>query len=168
MTRSLPFLRLAALATLGLTCSACSFLFTKKPPSEPEKLPIGFPVKCTSSVAAPVIDTIIGGFEVVRTGLAISADDSTYQNAQINREMDIGFGVTLAALYISSAVYGFTITGNCRDLKTRLGGNMPQRPQEDPNAPGAANDGEDSTEARPPADARSSPPQEGAPLPSAY
>jgi len=108
---------LAALAAVGLTCAGCSFLFTKKAPASTETFPMT-PVKCTSSVVAPVFDTLIGGYQVVRTGMAVSNDDSDYgPNSPITREMDIGFGAALAALYLSSAVYGYVVTDECRTIK---------------------------------------------------
>jgi hypothetical protein len=116
MTRWPHCCSLAALAALGLTCSGCSFLFTKKAPASTDMFPMA-PVKCTSSVVAPVFDTLIGGYQVVRTGMAVSNDDSDYANSPLTRETDIGFGAVLAALYLSSAVYGYVITDECRTIK---------------------------------------------------
>jgi hypothetical protein len=123
MSRSPNFYALAALATLSLTCSGCSLLFTKKAPANTESLPLTMPVKCTSSVVAPVVDSFIGGYQLFRTGMAISSDDSAYgANAPITREADIGIGVTLAALFVTSAVYGYVVTNECRTFKARQAG----------------------------------------------
>jgi hypothetical protein len=116
MTRWPHCCTLAALAALGLTCSGCSFLFTKKAPASSDMFPMA-PVKCTSSVVAPVFDTLIGGYQVVRTGMAVSNDDSDYANSPLTREVDIGVGAVLAAVYLSSAVYGYVITDECRTIK---------------------------------------------------
>ena len=111
---------LAAWAALALTWSGCSLLFTNKAPDAPEKLPARATVECTTSVVAPVIDSIIGSYQVVRTGMAIKADESDYgDNPTISREMDIAFGATLAVLFASSAIYGFGVTNECRDVKER-------------------------------------------------
>jgi hypothetical protein len=123
MTRWPHLYGLAAVAALGLTCSGCSLLFTKKAPSSTENLPVTAPVKCTSSVVAPVVDSIVGTLQVVRTGMAISADESDYgANPTITREMDIGIGATLATLFVTSAVYGFVVTNDCRTFKARQAG----------------------------------------------
>jgi hypothetical protein len=134
---------LAAVTTLGLTCSGCSLLFTKKPPPSTENLPVTTPARCTSSLVAPVVDSIIGAYQIVRSGVAINADDSAYDGnpVGINRGMDIGFGVTLATVFLTSAVYGFVVTNNCREFKARLSGypagDAQVAPPSDPAADGA-------------------------------
>ena len=97
----------------------CSFLFTTAPKSAPS--PVGAtsepePSNCTTSKAAPIVDTVIAGLEGVRTGLAMTADDSAYANAPFSREADIAFGVGFLALFTASAVYGFYVTGECSKL----------------------------------------------------
>ena len=128
--------KLLACAALVLSTSGCSFLFTKKPPStDPDKIPVTQSTRCTSSVVAPVVDTLVGAFQVGRTAYAISRDSSDYDGAQITKEMDIGFGVTLASVYLSSAIYGYVITSNCRALRARMQGFPDRRPEADPDAP---------------------------------
>jgi hypothetical protein len=117
MGRRLCVSRFLFLGAIVMT-SGCSFLFTKKLPSEPDRLSVIAPIKCTSSQAAPIVDSAVGALQVVRTALAINADDSAYTESLISREADIGFGVTLAALFISSAAYGFVVTGDCRAWKS--------------------------------------------------
>src|SRR5262245_59968727 len=93
--------------------SGCSFLFTTKAPSDVELAQTPGPVQCTTSRAAPIVDTIIGGLEVVRTGVALNATDSDYINSPINRSADIAFGIGFASLFVASAIYGYSVTGHC-------------------------------------------------------
>jgi hypothetical protein len=99
-------------AVLALACSSCSFVFVQ-PPHHVEDQLAESPRHCTSSKAAPIVDTLITGLEAVRTGLAVSADDSAYQNSPIDRKTDIGLGVGLTALFLASSIYGFYETGQC-------------------------------------------------------
>ncbi len=117
MKKHLGFSTTSAFTAMVFACSGCSFLFTTKAPSQPERLPPNERIECTSSKAAPVIDTIVGGLEVVRTGVALGADDSDYRNVAISREADIALGVAFSALFISSAAYGYTVTSRCSALK---------------------------------------------------
>lgn len=112
----------------------CSLLFTTKPPRNIETLPPSAPVECTTSKAAPVIDTVVAGLQVIRTAVAASADDSDYEDAPISREADIGFGLAFAALFTASAAYGYTVTGQCRQAKNR----MLEEPQGQPFQPAPA------------------------------
>ncbi|HWA75638.1 MAG TPA: hypothetical protein VG937_25055 [Polyangiaceae bacterium] len=63
----------------------------------------------------PILDTLLTGFEVVRTGLAIGADSSTYSdpNQPLSREADIALGVGFTALFLGSAIYGYSATARC-------------------------------------------------------
>lgn len=100
----------------SLNC-ACSFIFVKAPPAAVEKLPISEPVSCTTSKVAPIIDTLLGGYQVFRTGYALSRNEADYAGAPIGRNADIGFGVGLATLYFASSVYGYVVTGQCSEAK---------------------------------------------------
>jgi len=90
----------------------CSFLFTTAPKA-PES-PTAFATnKCTTSKAAPIVDTIIAGLEGVRTGLALAADESAYDKAPISRGADVALGLGFLALFGASAIYGYHVTGQC-------------------------------------------------------
>jgi len=112
---------MSALLAISMAASGCSFLFTTSPPATPERLPPGVPVPvtCTTSRAAPIIDTVIGGLEVIRTGIALNNSESDYHDQPISRGADIGFGVALSALFVTSAIYGFGVTGRCDEAKER-------------------------------------------------
>jgi hypothetical protein len=96
---------------------ACSFIFVKGAPASVEKLPPTERVECTSSKVAPVVDTLIAGYQVFRTGYALSRSDADYTGEPIKRNADIGFGVGLAALFAASSIYGYVVTGQCSEAK---------------------------------------------------
>jgi hypothetical protein len=106
-------------AVLGLGNSGCSFLFVSGPHSQKSPGRIAAQVDCTSSKAAPVLDTIFGGLEVARVAYAASAPDSVYSNPNqpLSREADIGLGLGFAALFVGSAIYGYTVTSKCSEYK---------------------------------------------------
>jgi hypothetical protein len=112
--------RAGCAAGLAVACSGCSFLFTKRAPAD--ALDAEDPPKCTSSVAAPVVDTAITTFQVVRVALAARAEDYQYQGMPFDRQADIGIGAGLIALFGASAVYGFITSDRCRDVKERWDG----------------------------------------------
>jgi hypothetical protein len=76
---------------------------------------------CTSSKAAPIIDTVLAGYEVVRTAAAVAASDRTYDDLPISRGADIGLGLGFLALFGASAAYGYVVTSACSDAKARQG-----------------------------------------------
>ncbi len=106
-----------ALIALSPGVSGCSFLFTTAPPSHAERLPPGAPLECTTSKLAPALDTTFAAAEGVRTGLALAADDSNYEDKPIGRGLQVGVAAGLTALFAAAAVYGFSITGGCKDAK---------------------------------------------------
>ena len=156
MPRWPHYYALAALAASALTCTGCSLLFTKKAPDSIENVPVTAPVRCTSSVWAPVIDSLVGSFQVVRTGMAISNDESDYPaNATLTREADIALGASLAAVFLSSAVYGYVVTDECRDFKAGKAGRQGERyelppPRDDDHADVEADESAPTDESEPP------------------
>jgi hypothetical protein len=133
------------------------------------RIPPAEKVECVSSKVAPVIDSLIGAYQVVRTGYALGKAESEYAGQPISRNADIGFGVGLAALFISSAVYGYVTTGDCADAKEQHAaarGSEPNRP----NGPVAApvtftvNPSSGPPRMEPPPEPPAPPPQPAAPL----
>lgn len=111
----------AWLSIAALPLSGCSFLFVDGPPDHPERVSRQSELRCTTSKAAPIIDTVIAGYQVIRTGAAVAASDSTYDGAPISRGADIGLGLGFMALFGASAAYGYVVTGDCKDAKARQG-----------------------------------------------
>ena len=112
--------RPALAGVLAFMSSGCSLLFVKGPPDASSSEIISGPgAECTSSKLAPGFDTAFAGLEIVRTGLAASADDSVYQNPNqlLSREADVGLGIGFAALFLGSAIYGFATTERCTKLQ---------------------------------------------------
>jgi hypothetical protein len=104
-----------------MACLGCSFLFTNSAPDDPEQLPPDPPIQCTTSNAAPVIDTIVLGYQVVRTLYALSADEADYANQPISQGTDVAFGLVFTGVFGSSAIYGFNVTSACSDAKELQG-----------------------------------------------
>jgi hypothetical protein len=108
---------LAGVVATSVTSAGCSFLFTTKTPDNPERIPPTTPLQCTTTRAAPIVDTVIAGLEGVRTVIALNAKESDYTGSTLNRSSDIGFGVGLTALFAASAIYGYAVTGGCDAAK---------------------------------------------------
>ena len=114
---------------LVLACSTCgcSLLFTNGPDSDTTPPADKTPPDCSTSRIPPIADTALGTFQAVRTGLAIGASDSVYDDSPMSREVDIGLGVGLIAVYAASAVYGFHTTAACDDAERRFTTGRPMR-----------------------------------------
>lgn len=82
-----------------------------------------------------MIDSIITGFQVARTGMAVAADESDYAGTPLSRGADIAFGLAFTGLFLGSAIYGFSNTSECADLKRRI--EEPPPPPDPSAAPGA-------------------------------
>jgi hypothetical protein len=106
-------LSLVLIAALVGPQAGCSFLFVQRPP--PEEGRRRGEVNCTTSNVAPVIDMLVAGFQIVRTGLALSATEAQYRGAAISRDEDITLGVSLTALFAASMIAGFGMTSDCRE-----------------------------------------------------
>lgn len=103
-------------AGLIMTQSGCSLLFMTSPPDTLPADPAQ-EISCTSKVIAPIVDTVIGVYQGVRTGVAVAADDSDYEDYPISRPVDIAFGVGFTALFVGSAVYGYASASECSEMK---------------------------------------------------
>jgi hypothetical protein len=76
---------------------------------------------CTSSKVAPIIDSVLAGYELVRITAAVAASDDAYDDLPISRGADIGLGLGFLALFGASAAYGYVVTAECSDAKARRG-----------------------------------------------
>lgn len=104
---------------LGLANSGCSFMFVTPPPALADQ-PSEPHADCSTSRAAPVIDGIIAGYQVIRTVYATQAPDSTYQGkAPLSRGTDIALGAGFAGLFLASTIYGAVYTSQCQAYKAR-------------------------------------------------
>jgi hypothetical protein len=108
-------------ATLALVASpGCSLILTKGP--QPELHP---PPECTSSVAAPVVDTVLAALSFTLLGLGVAAE--TEASAPCKGEfcslngisqgagwIAIAAGAATGILFTTSAVVGYQRTSACR------------------------------------------------------
>jgi len=94
--------------------TGCSVLFVNTPPPPAQRPRV---VECTSSNVAPIIDSLIAGWQVVRIGLALAASDADYTGSRFNitRGQDIALGGALLTTFGISAAWGFFQTGECRE-----------------------------------------------------
>jgi hypothetical protein len=108
-----------SLAMLSLSASpGCSFIFTKGP-----ELEVHPPPECTTSVAAPVVDTVMVAASValVIAGAA-TAGSSCNSNTGFNfcgLNQTVGLGAIIAGavsgvVFTTSAAVGFNRTNACR------------------------------------------------------
>ncbi|HEY7376865.1 MAG TPA: hypothetical protein VIF57_32200 [Polyangia bacterium] len=106
----------AAIASLALATSGCSFFFVRRPD---EAGGGGYAqANCTSSAALPTVDLVIALLQVVRTVYAISLKDSDYNGMALSRSADISLGLTIGTVFATSAGYGYHIVSTCRELGT--------------------------------------------------
>ncbi|HEY4393945.1 MAG TPA: hypothetical protein VGP64_07785 [Polyangia bacterium] len=103
-----PRLLLALLFTSTGWSSACSWIFVKPLPDRYER---GDFADCTTNAAAPVIDTL---FTLTNVGSSIyvAGEDNV-----TNKGPAVTAGLLVGALWLSSAIYGYSHTSECRDAK---------------------------------------------------
>jgi hypothetical protein len=121
MTSSLHFTRILGACVPALAAAlllqGCSFIFVDTPPTVHDASTPPSSIHCTTSAAAPVVDTVVAVFEAVRTGIALGADDSDYHSYPISRGADIAIGLGLTTLFTAAATYGYINTSKCSDVK---------------------------------------------------
>ncbi len=120
MTSWAPSKCLLAIVLLHFT-SACSLVFMSKAP-EPVVAPT-YPVDCTSSNVAPVLDSICGGY-FFANGILLAAARTCDRAApgqscvdSSARPAGIALSVGLAALCTASAVSGVRSASRCSEVK---------------------------------------------------
>lgn len=100
---SLLALSLAAL----VTSPGCSYVFVTPPHDTYGGRAAG---NCTTSRAAPFVDTIFVGTNLV-TALYVASEDNV-----ANKGTSVGLGLSVAAFWLSSAIYGYYNTSQCEEL----------------------------------------------------
>jgi len=107
--------------------TGCSWIFVNQPPSDP--VPVAPPVVCTTSVASPIVDTVLAA-AALGVGIATAAMSSKSggtctgsfgcMNMSGLNTAGTAMGVVLglAAVPLAySAGYGYSTTAECRELK---------------------------------------------------
>jgi hypothetical protein len=115
-------LRISVATLILITSPACSLIFTKGPQPETKPAP-----ECTTSVAAPVADTVLATASVVLLGLGVAAiADATapckgeaFCGIGSGAGEAVGIGAILVGalsgtLFTTSAVFGYQRTSACR------------------------------------------------------
>jgi len=120
---SKPSLRLAgALTLLAFTSGGCSWIFMSKAP-EPVAAP-NYPVECTSSRAAPVLDAICAGYFVANgifLAAAESCDSASFGETCYDssaKTAGIALSAGLAAVCAFSSASGFKTATSCGKVKS--------------------------------------------------
>jgi hypothetical protein len=118
--------RLVSIAlSAGLATGGCSWAFMTKPPdvvAAPQ-----FPVDCTSSRTAPLLDTICGGYFVLNAiSVAGAKECSSNPFAQEQgclpaeaKAMGVPLSIGLAVLCTGAAIGGFGSASRCADMKAQ-------------------------------------------------
>jgi hypothetical protein len=111
----------AALLVVALTLGGCSWIFMSKPP-EPVVAP-NYPVDCTASNAAPILDTICAGY-FVANGIFLASYATCPGNYSTSSCIDSGTktagiiaSASLAVLCGVSAGFGYGYASRCQQTK---------------------------------------------------
>jgi hypothetical protein len=107
--------RLPAMIGMLLSCG-CSWIFVERAPANHQQMAA---FDCTRSVAAPVLDAIWGGLNLVGGLSAARGSDSSW-NGPADRGTTMVVGLGWAAMSAASAAYGFVHTNACRQAKDEL------------------------------------------------
>ena len=105
-----PALPLALLVAIVGAGSGCSWVFVQPLRDRYEYERGDFPV-CTSSQLAPIVDTL---FTLTNVGSAIyvAGEDNV-----TNKGTAVTAGLLVGAVWLSSAIYGYSKTSDCREAK---------------------------------------------------
>ncbi|HVZ87097.1 MAG TPA: hypothetical protein VHG72_09010 [Polyangia bacterium] len=98
----------------GLSTSGCSWIFVEPLPADD---PSDY-AHCTTSRAAPVIDTIFTSTNLL-SALYVAGEDNVK-----NKGPAISLGLGVAALWLASAIYGYSKTNECEAARVE-GANEP-------------------------------------------
>jgi hypothetical protein len=117
-----PSIRVTVLALLLQATSGCSLAFMSKA-QDPVATP-AYPVDCTSSRAAPVLDTICAGYFVangIYWAAQTSCDQASFGESCVsssNKTTGVLLSAGLAVLCGVSAGIGYGTATRCQDVKT--------------------------------------------------
>jgi hypothetical protein len=99
--------RLICLLVLATHLSGCSLLFVDGPrPKQP--LDKQEPVVCSTSYAAPIVDTVLTGLAFVGAGIWATRSEEQARSMGTTQAGEIGIRMGIAGLTTASAIIGFT------------------------------------------------------------
>jgi hypothetical protein len=114
-------------SSLLFSSTGCSYAFVHGPPAQLEPVPDTMAVDCTTSNAAPIVDTVLGsalillGTAVVVGGIGVATSSDPYFKSTEGPVVLVGAGVLgLGALSVASAATGYGRTADCRRMKETL------------------------------------------------
>jgi hypothetical protein len=113
----------AVVVSLALASHGCSWLFVEGPPRVAP--PPQFPLDCTTSRAAPVIDTIIAAPHALLAVVGVAAmsdadsDSETDGIAHVLGGLIFLYGLSVTLVYGLSAHSGYRDTRRCRELEAQ-------------------------------------------------
>ncbi len=111
--------------------SGCSFLFVHGPPKNHQQVQY---FDCSTSNVMPVLDTIFGAASAL-TVVGAASDSSQFSDLGSRKAAVAVYGAE-AALFLGSAVYGYTKTSDCRAAQTEMLARMPLLPPAPAARPG--------------------------------
>jgi hypothetical protein len=120
---------MSAAIGLGLACSGCSFAFSHGPKSRSDPAPAEYAAKCSSNLAPPLFDTLFTGTHLGGALWALSKPDQAFGSKTV-RDVAIGADLGLAALYLGSAIYGYSAVSACSEIEERRAGREINYPTE--------------------------------------
>ena len=88
--------------------TGCSLFFVKGVKSEDRRY---FNPSCTTNAWAPTVDAVLTGTNTA-SAIYVAGQDHV-----VNKEAAVTVGLAVAAVWLSSAIYGFSNVNECRDLK---------------------------------------------------
>ena len=106
----------ATAACLGLAATGCSFVFSRGPDVAPAQMTADTPVKCSGSLAPPVLDTVLTGTHLV-SGLWAATQPAEAFGGSSVRTAVIAADLSLAAIHLLSATYGYYSSSACREAR---------------------------------------------------
>jgi hypothetical protein len=112
-------LRFPVVALMASICSACSFLVVRPAPRKSADGQLNSSIDCTQNNWAPNADVMLGMGELTGAGVAFVEGGTP--------PAIIGLGAAIAAVFVGSAVYGYSNTTRCH-ARNRVRTNAPTSP----------------------------------------
>ena len=100
-----------AFAIVGLMLTGCSLAFVTRPSTE-----AGVHASCTESPIAPIVDSVLAAGLVAAGVASLSIPSSTLPDGEGLARVSGVTALAAGAVFIISAVSGFSATGECRQL----------------------------------------------------
>ena len=111
-------IKLALLSILALSSGGCSWIFVDGPPADHAELEF---FTCTTSKAAPRLDLIFGGLNLIGAVAVAAESDEDYYYDYFGREFYIGTYLVQAAVLGLSARSGFSRVSACDEALRQRG-----------------------------------------------